>query len=689
MPIDRRALIPLGSLCSVALLSVATESRAQSSGGAACDTAPAFWLELSRLCAVEPALAAAAADSDESETAAGALGYCRSKASGRFTAPAFAARSDAERAAIVDRLAELSQAPRPPEPAAAEARMALVELMLKDTLSRSIPGAGGGTGVVLDQFVSTTCTTTDLSEWLPATCSSSGGDLRTRLMRDMLGFAERGLAAAPGMDSGLAAAILAAVSSPDPVRALIEHLASRSPAVTQGCEPRLPADDGYRIAAALLLRLKSEARAASSFSAPELSAILLFELDRLLGRQPSPVSPLRERAARRLGDAWLALSAERERLAHSPDLAAGLRAVEHLIALGEAATTLATDRPQQAPAELARLIVALHRADGMTLLSAARTLAGAAGVSSVPENVVSAAETALRLAAARNREEAERILRGAVFGRWSERVIFDINGGVPILTSTDLNLNGDLTLGYHFDNVGVMARGAFATYDVTTPAVYDEMVRMGGGADLWYATGAEATTRFEVRALGELFIYDSSTVDVTQGNSISDQTSLITRAQLMAALRLEPPSNWVLGIWLGGGAQLESYNAVRAGGVTVQVDDQDKVSFTATGRLRGEWGVAPDSFALRLRIDGQYYDITRDSIGIRASTLGTNVALLAESAQQLDLMSRLYADLELLAFGGFVPGLFAGADYTYRTSPTVAIGSYTPVFGAGLRRAAF
>jgi hypothetical protein len=687
MRFDRPTRLALGLLGAAAFATWSTQGQA--AAPQSCSAAPVFWLELSRLCQVTPALTSTAeADSDAKQAAAAALGYCQGKSADRFVPPVFAGQGDSERAAVVQQLAQLTQAPRPPEPTPAEARSALIDMLLSDRLNQALPKPGPGAELVIGQFVSTTCATTSLSQWLPETCTASG-DVRQRLVRDVLGFTERQLAAAPGADSGIAAAILVALTSPDPVRGLIEHFASASPALANGCAPPLPEDDSYRIVAALLLRLESEAKAGATFSPAELRAILLFELDRLRGRVPNPVSPLRQRAADRLVTAWNALLVDRQSLAQSPDLSAVLSALDHLVALAESATTLATDKPQRAPAELSRLLAALHQADGQSLLSAAHTLAQAAGVATVPEEVVKAAETGLRLMAAKSREEAERILRGVVLGRWSERVIFDIGAGVPVLTSKDMNVNGDLTLGYHFDHLGLMAYGALATYDVSTPDAYDEMTRMGGGADIWYASSANAPTRFELRARGELQIYDSTTVVVADGNSLSDQTSMMVRGEMTAALRLEPPANWALGVWLGAGAQLESYNATRIGGVTVDVDDHDNTSVTATGRVRGEWAIVPDYLALRLKIDGQYYRITRDSIGIRASTLSTNVALLGERADQVDLTSRGYADIELLSFFGFVPGVFGGVDYTYRRSTTVDVGSYTPVFGAGVRRASF
>jgi hypothetical protein len=164
----------------------------------------------------------------------------------------------------------------------------------------------------------------------------------------------------------------------------------------------------------------------------------------------------------------------------------------------------------------------------------------------------------------------------------------------------------------------------------------------------------------------------------------------MTRGELTLALRLEPAADWALGIWLGLGAQLESYSAVRAGGGTVGIQDRDNVSLTGKGRLRAEWAPWPGYLALRCRADAELYGITRDSMALTASTVGTaSATFLAEDAQQAELSGRLYVDLELARLFGFVPGVFAGNDFILRSSPTATTSSSTPVLGVGVRRSTF
>ena len=121
----------------------------------------------------------------------------------------------------------------------------------------------------------------------------------------------------------------------------------------------------------------------------------------------------------------------------------------------------------------------------------------------------------------------------------------------------------------------------------------------------------------------------------------------------------------------------------------VLLETRETTTFLLEARLRLQYAVIPDWFAVRATGDFLRYGITRDSLATTISAgAGTTSVQTAAEADQIELRARLYADFEVARLGGLVPGLVAGFDYLARSGIDDAT-AFVPVFGVAIRRTTF
>ncbi len=312
----------------------------------------------------------------------------------------------------------------------------------------------------------------------------------------------------------------------------------------------------------------------------------------------------------------------------------------------------------------------------------------------VPRSALEAMRLATRLGSATHEDEARRILLGVLLpvGPWAEKVLFDVNAGLPILEGGETKVAGDLLLGWNDRTWGVAGRGIALYYDLSNGDVRQNTVKLGGSVDGWGVIGADSDVKFDGRLNAEYLLYDSDLIDVSAGSStpFTEETSVMLRGSLLLGLRAQPGERFAAGLWAGAGAQYEIYDPLRVVGSTVDLKTEERFSVLVQGRVRLQYVVAPSYLTTRLRVDGSRYTITRDAVEIQVGGGGVTSTATAVKSEQIELSSRLFLDAEVARFLGFVPGLAGGLDYFSLTADQApSVTTIVPVFGAGIRREAF
>jgi hypothetical protein len=275
---------------------------------------------------------------------------------------------------------------------------------------------------------------------------------------------------------------------------------------------------------------------------------------------------------------------------------------------------------------------------------------------------------------------------------WSDNLLFDINAGTPVIKSEDIRLSGDALLGYRRGNFGVVGRGDLAYYDLQGESTLSNTLREGGSIDAWSLPVSRRGFRLELRASGELELYDTELIDASPGSVdvLSQETSLMWRASLLVAGRYEPSSALATGLWLGTGVQSEQYDALNLTGTTVTAAQRDSVSVLVTARFRLQAAVVPSVLTFRARSDFKYYQITRDSLETDVTASDVSIVETAVASSQLESLNRVFLDAEVARVFDFVPGIAAGLDVVSlapATGPPYT--TVVPFVGVGIRRTAY
>jgi hypothetical protein len=307
-----------------------------------------------------------------------------------------------------------------------------------------------------------------------------------------------------------------------------------------------------------------------------------------------------------------------------------------------------------------------------------------------------AVSIAPRLAVARDEGEARRILRRLVvpLGPWSEHVLFDLNGDVPRIGRNDFNVVGDLMTGYNAQNWGIIGNGALHEYDFSAPDLIAQTSSRDGSLESWVSLDPSPAWRIEIRGTGRAAYYDTTKINTAPGSTqtLADETSWMGRGSLVAGTRYQPGTRFAGGLWLGAGGQYEFYSRLDVGARGARQAaslDQTSTSLLLNGRLRVQYALVPQILAVRLRVDAQRFQITRDSLQMQAVAGVITTTAPAQAATQTEMQTRLFLDADVARFAGFVPSLNTGFDYFMLDSTSDSVASMVPVFGAGIRRDTF
>jgi hypothetical protein len=485
-----------------------------------------------------------------------------------------------------------------------------------------------------------------------------------------------------------------AIVSDDPLQTLAVLLA-RSSGVASDCASlqAFPAvvpktATTTELASVLLRRLLLDGAAFESSRDHYLRVI-----ENVLGEK---LTDVRRAAAERLLTSLQSARALQERLARQAEADALRTLATQLADVVEAVLTLANDSAALVPPEVRALLLALADARLGDAAAAAVRMPVVAGLAPSTSALSDAASLGARLAVARDEDEARRILRAVLLGLgpWSEPLLFDINGDIPRLDSNDLNIIGDLTLGYNAQKWGVVGNGALHEYELTTTDIITDTSSRDGTVEGWLTFDAAPDWRVELRAVGRVALYDTTKINLRPGaNVLADETSWMGRGALLGSVRYQPGTRFAAGLWAGLGAQYELYSRLDVGAADAQQAselDETTVSLLLNGRARVQYALVPNILAARLRVDFQRFGLTRDSqvVQFMAGTTPT-VSAQAESATQTEVYTRVFLDADVAKVLGFVPSVNTGFDYFRLDATSGSRDTLVPVFGAGVRRDVF
>lgn len=662
----------------------------------------AFWYRLDASCAAVTSIAAVSLDAEPALAADrdAVVAFCRDRA-----VPRFAARSLVERQRRLAVVLAASGVSLPaqgtlPSPTTAGA---IVRRASEAELQRNPPPELGPLGEsVLGLGVVQLCRATEVKSALRATCALEGrvslSALRLAVLRDVMDmFLERATEQPPSV-AGLVAVLLA-VSDPraldlDKVfgpsctlgaqcsaearvtslaRAMLERLLADGPRFDRG-------QAHYRNVVEEVLR---EQLAEPSLTLPESASFAVSALVVALEALDAP----RAREPAELGDAVGLV------LRRALELAAALAgSTRDASAAGAALAGSYASAAEQASGIVARVVAADPRG---ALDRATSALATMTSRGKLPEASVRALRIAASLAAATSEADVKRISRAEALPLppWLDRFVFDINAAPPInkrlAGSSELALNGDLTLGYNGDRFGIVGSGGAAYYELEQAGNSALTERYAGTLDAWALFDIGKGVRLEPRLAGGAIYYGTLASDSLAGtNRQTNQDSIFGRGVASLGVRVQPGARVAFSLAAGAGGQYEDYFRV----LQTSVGDQGTVFNSAVtvryeGRARLQVVLWPEVLSFRARADLQAFDMRRSDQAVTFSVgrVTQNQQGVTEISQ-IELFGRGFLDADIARFFGFVPSLHGGANVFSFSSNGVGSTVVVPVAGIGIRR---
>lgn len=565
------------------------------------------------------------------------------------------------------------------------------------------PGALGE--LLIREIVAEVCAAPEVQVGLAITCAPPPApdvrQLRARLVADAAGaiatqaeaLARSAGAASQTTQGLLLGAALQAVLQTPSLRGLAQRLMESAPwTLRQDCSVSGQANDPYRdlqVTAVLIVQLEQQLEARARQLTQQDWEALAQQYLVATGKHAAgqALSELQREAL----SALLAVMAEARKLqAQALDAAGYAKLAAAYAATLAHAASLAADRTVALPTFAAEIALDLglgNVEDG--LAKAAVTVLGANG-----GKVVDALLFGMRVARARSEEEARGMLARAALGLgpWADRWVVGLNVGIPSLDFDDFKIVGDAKLGYNGQSFGAIARGYLNVYDYTSNIVLASSYIAGGSGEFWFTFNSRGRVKGEIRADVGSGVYDTDSVPLDSARTIqlADETSVMVRGTGLAGLRIEL-SQAAFGLWLGGGAQYEMYNALTVDtvGDTI-IRDQTSTNAMLTGRLRAQFPIVPRIIGGRVRADALRHTITRESLTTDIdSRTGASASSALAGIEQIEIGVRGFIDLQIAQFFGFVPAIEGGLDYFSLSDPGGEVATRVPVLGVGIRRTEF
>lgn len=548
------------------------------------------------------------------------------------------------------------------------------------------------------------CADPGTASLLPSTCTATLTNLsalRTSLVLDLLGFSTAALASqravlAPAQ--ALALGFLGGLSGGLGPAEVSHRVAVRlGYAAGESClAPSVNADDRLGLAVLLVWQLSQEQQPAAQLSEERALAVITATLSQARGGAaltPTELALAQQLAKQtRITFQWWTLFQQQpgDHQTLSQLLLSELN-------LFQAALALTHSQQLTLPAETWAVIQTLLQGN---LDATVTTLRQWSAIPATHSSVLSAAETVLRFTRARTREEAERIVRGQVLGLgpWSEKVLFSASAGLPQLQSDNFNIVGEGLLGYNGELFGVVAAGGASVLEFESDDYVASTNKFFANGDAWLNLALSERSVLDVRGTVDFVIFDSDTLLLGSGNDFlnGEEMSLLVRGGALVGYRYEAPAFGVGG-WVGGSAQLSSYD-VRAtsgqlddvGNADTSLQESQSLGGAAQARVRVQWAVAPRVLALRSSVDWKMYSLTRMAANFDNAGGSNEFVQTDEGALQLEAIGRAFVDIEAARVFDFVPAAGIGIDHYQlviegQETQVVTI----PVYMLGIRRATF
>lgn len=665
--------------------------------------------------------------------------------------PAFAEGAEADRLGALSRLVSGAGLPQPDlSPAIVASNPSpLIETAARRLVSDADLETGALGNELVTQAWTVLCYETDVEAWLPSLCAPMNDDqallaLRKRVIADIARLPSTALDRfAPQLPPEaretlrLTAAVLDTITQSFELYHLAKRMAHdtvsdvnaavRNPCSLNDPEPPLRRRaresvaqvvserlyqgqqlgvpgapnaaqlDPMVLASRVLLRVLQDGPALDRPDA-YYAQVMENELRRALGNPGWALSPLQRQAAEALMRAIRAAKAIQARMPGSPDPRADLVELARTFAsVVEHAASLAMNRHIAPPPAVVDLVAALVNGQLERALDVAASLVPQVRNGPVVSpRALSTLRKAIQLASVLKGEDARRVAFGMLVpvGPWSERYLFDINGGALKLEKGDLAFAGDGGLGYNADGWGGFARGEFGAYQLSTPEVFATTRQGGGSLEAWMLLADDGVWRFEGRlSAGAHFYRTTQTVLVrspVSNDFFTDERSTMGRGQLMAGIRYQPDMVFAVGLWAGGGVQYEHYQPLNlaSNATTIALEDDRTTNYLFTGRLQAQYRVLPGWLALRLRGDAKVFRIKREDLKIEVGTAVTTESAVTRWTQ-LEASGRLFVDGDALRAMQFVPGIYGGLDAYVLSSDAGTERTVVPVVGVGVRRDVF
>ncbi len=318
-----------------------------------------------------------------------------------------------------------------------------------------------------------------------------------------------------------------------------------------------------------------------------------------------------------------------------------------------------------------------------------------AGRGYLPESVLRAARLVLRFSRARTIGEAEKALlvEALGLGPWTRGLILGASASVPVVQSQqNLSLVGDATLGYDAEAWGLAVFGAGSLYNFEVDnQSATTTVKWEVNADGWLSLALTRRTQLDFRASFNHTYFDS---DKTVQDPVfaTDEDSWVVRGLGFVGVRHQHPY-LALGVWVGGGTQLESADNFAFVDGVATINQSTTLGGEGEARVRVQWDFVPSVLAARASLNWKYYTLTRLETGV-VSDLGTQAMAtfvpVDERSIQIETIGRLFVDLEVARFFDLVPGVGAGIDhYQLAIQGSETQVATIPVYSVGIRSTVF
>jgi hypothetical protein len=606
------------------------------------------------------------------------------------------------------------------------------------------------TGLAADaaitQFIELTCQKSEVRDWLASTCEPSSvtrtlSELRLRLVRDMLQLPERQLLSGQALNAQqtqqlraiaalfttvvylgdlrvlgralgrqVAAGDRGVLANPCLEGGAVAPLSSKGGAsfggsnlLAQAVPPTktaaaqdpggaalgVPPRDAFEVAAAVVQRF------AVAQPTADTAALLVERSLRDAGAlTPSEaMSPLRVAESKKLAEAAQQFEAMRQQLrAISPsDRAARLsRFSLSALAVVEHAISIATNAQYRLPSSVGSVLQLLIDGDSNRALSALFALL-APGPEPSPV-AREAFELGAKLATVRNQEELDRLVDELLLPPWLGGLILDANAGVPLLGSSEFQVDVGGTAGWEAQRWGfwlTFQRNAYFTELGGREFVEAQFHFAGQG---WF-NFHELEEPFGVSIGADVgvdqFLSDLTVLDAT--GTVSQELSQVFRGNAMGAVWLRPSHNLVWRTQLGLGLHSEDYSQdlVVAYGPDAGVVSQSQRGTSGDYRVRSlvTWRFWPRILRLGLQGRATYFQLNRTEALLTYDLEDTFVNQnTVTKVARLQAAGRLMLDVEALEIGNWVrPGAYADLEYLRTTDGTDTVALLVPSFGLGLR----